>query len=261
MKNADFIFFRKALPDQCRKHRHTQLWQETLLYGVVFFVPVLWKPLCWVCVKLIKKKPIPTRYYYLFSDSGLYTLWSMGNETFLNAGFFIPIILHHLIMLTLDFLAFHLYQKINDRLTDKQVADGSSKSTQVDFHNILELASGKPPPSKDTTDSSNRRIEDDQDHRHRHHNFVPWRIHRQVLICTTVASSILILAFIFISKFHPFVQTLDFLQLVLRIVANFLEYFKSKKELHRICSINFSNICAAAIWWTRKTEKMPFHLS
>ena len=77
----------------------------------------------------------------------------------------------------------------------------------------------------------------------------------------SIASSILILAFIFISKFHPFVQTLDFLQLVLRIVANFLEYFKSKKELHRICSINFSNICAAAIWWTRKTEKMPFHVS
>ena len=244
--------------------------QETPAYTTLAGNFVVWSCILCTCsvettllgMFKIDKKTFPlTRYYCLFSDSGLYTLWSMGNETFLNAGFFIPIILHHLIMLTLDFLAFHLYQKINDRLTDKQVADGSSKSTQVDFHNILELASGKPPPSKDTTDSSNGRIEDDQDHRHRHHNFVPWRIHRQVLICTTVASSILILAFIFISKFHPFVQTLDFLQLVLRIVANFLEYFKSKKELHRICSINFSDICAAAIWWTRKTEKMPFHAS
>ena len=136
-------------------------------------------------------------------DSRLYTFWS-GNKTFLNDGLLIPIILHHLIMLTLDILAFRFYQKINDRLTDRPIDGHISKNTQVDFHNILDLASGKV-PNKDTTNSCNDlRVEDDQvdDHRNRHHNFVPWRIHRQVLLCTTVASSILILAFIFISKFH-----------------------------------------------------------
>ena len=136
-------------------------------------------------------------------DSILYTFWS-GNKTFLNDGLLIPIILHHLIMLTLDFLAFRFYQKINDRLTDRPIDGHISKNTQVDFHNILDLASGKV-PNKDTTNSCNDpRVEDDQVdyHRNRHHNFVPWRIHRQVLLCTTVASSILILAFIFISKFH-----------------------------------------------------------
>ena len=35
---------------------------------------------------------------------------------------------------------------------------------------------------------------------HRHHNFVPWQIHRQVLFVTTLAALILTLAFLFISK-------------------------------------------------------------
>ena len=35
---------------------------------------------------------------------------------------------------------------------------------------------------------------------HRHLNFVPWHIHRQVLFVTTLAAIILIIAFIFISK-------------------------------------------------------------
>ena len=166
-------------------------------------------------------------------DSRLYTFWS-GNKTFLNDGFLIPIILHHLIMLTLDFLAFRFYQKINDRLTDRPIDGHISKNTQVDFHNILDLASGKV-PNKDTTNSCNDpRVEDDQVdyHRNRHHNFVPWRIHRQVLLCTTVASSILILAFIFISKFH-------LLQVFVRVFP-----IEEETASRIICSMNFSNICA-----------------
>ena len=37
---------------------------------------------------------------------------------------------------------------------------------------------------------------------HRHHNFVPWQIHRQVLLVTTLAALILTIVFLAISKPH-----------------------------------------------------------
>ena len=129
-------------------------------------------------------------YEGLFSESRLYIYWwgQVVETQEKHLLVIIHIIINHLVVIVFDVLAFHLYQKIQDRQTENP-----KPNDKEDFHNIMDLT--------ENCSQSVNRCDQVEDNRHRHHNFVPWHIHRQVLLCTTVASAILILAFIFISKF------------------------------------------------------------
>ena len=163
-------------------------------------------------------------YEGLFSESRLYIYWSgqvvETQEKHLLV--IIHIIINHLVVIVFDVLAFHLYQKIQDRQTENP-----KPNDKEDFHNIMDLT--------ENCSQSVNRCDQVEDNRHRHHNFVPWHIHRQVLLCTTVASTVLILAFIFISKF--FDKTFHFF-----LVYKLFGFTNRTRELH-LFNKSFKKIC------------------